>query len=163
MGASDTGKDIKNMRITCGLLVWPPLQSCNPASTSVPNSRMRLPILWKESYTQGTFQSPVPTGAVSFSREKPKQKGSKTWSLTSTTLGTVQEMSKQILPEVPGTAPPFSGAATGVRAPLPYPSAQSYLWNPESSGDNILLSPIKNCLPIIHPSIHPHNLNYASN
>lgn len=154
------------MRITCGLLVWPPLQSCNPASTSVPNSRMRLPILWKESYTQGTFQSPVPTGAVSFSREKPKQKGSKTWSLTSTTLGTVQEMSKQILPEVPGTAPPFSGAATGVRAPLPYPSAQSYLWNPESPGGQYPLITYKELSshhPSIHPCIHPHNLNYAFN
>lgn len=155
MGTSDTDKDIKNLRITCGLLVWPPLQSCNPASTPIPDSRICLPILWKESYTQGTFQSPVSTGVGSFTREKPKQKGSKTWSLTSTTLGTVQEMNKQILPEVPGAAPPFSGAVTGVRAPLPYPSAQSYLWNPESPGAISSYHLQRTVFPssIIHPSI----------
>lgn len=95
------------------------------------------------------------TRAGCFSKEKPKWKGSKAWALTSTTLGTVQEMSRQVLPF---RGPPsaqlllcVSGALAGMRSPLPYPSAQSYLWNPESPG--AISSYHLEEQPFQHPSI----------
>lgn len=143
METSDIGKDVKNIRIAHG-----PLQSSNPTQlprlhpTHSPSSQCS-----GANPTQRTFQRLVSTGA----KEKPKQKGTKAWSLASSALGTVQEPSRRAL-QGP-TAPPFLGALTGMRSPLPSPSAQSYLWNSESPGATASYHPERTVIPPSVPSV----------
>lgn len=91
METSEIGKDVKNIRIAHG-----------PPSSPLTHTQLpRLHLTHSPSSqcsganpTQRTFQRLVSTGA----KEKPKQKGTKAWSLTSSALGRVQEPSRRVLP-----------------------------------------------------------------